>query len=255
MRLACCQFDIAWEDKQSNYRRVGELVRAAKLEPGTLLLLPEMFATGFSMNTAATAEALEGTTAHFLSALARENRVHVVGGAVITDAKSGRPRNEALAVDPAGRLVAHYAKVYPFSLSREHEHHAAGARVTPFEWSGARVSAAVCYDLRFPELFRRSAREGADMLPVIANWPVTRQAHWAALLRARAIENQAYVAGCNRTGRDGNGLEYAGGSQIIDFGGTVVADAEGAETVISAEVNLDALRQYRAKLPFLSDMR
>ena len=255
MRIACCQFDIAWENKPANYKRVSSLVREARQEAGTLLLLPEMFATGFSMNTADTAEPLDGPTARFLSQLARENNVHVVGGAVVVDAASGRPRNEALAFDPGGRLVAHYAKVYPFCLSREGEHHAAGERVTPFEWQGARVSAAVCYDLRFPELFRRSAREGAEVLPVIANWPRTRQVHWETLLRARGIENQAYVGGCNRVGTDGNKLEYEGGSRIIDFNGDVLADAGGEETVISASVDLMALRDYRRRLPFLADMR
>lgn len=255
MRIACCQFDIAWEDKPANYRRVAALARDARLEPGALLLLPEMFATGFSMNVATTAETRDGPTARFLSELAKERQVYVVGGAVITDAATGRPRNEALAFDSAGRLAAHYAKVYPFSPSREHEFHAAGERVVPFDWSGCRVSPAVCYDLRFPELFRRSAGEGAELLPVIANWPVAREAHWTALLRARAIENQAYVAGCNRVGRDGNGLEYSGRSQVIDFRGEVLADAGGEEAVISAPVDLGALRDYRRSLPFLADMR
>jgi len=255
MRIACGQFDIAWEDKPANYRRVAALARGARLEHGTLLLLPEMFATGFSMNVAATAEPLEGPTAQFLSELAKEHRLHVVGGAVIADAATGRPRNEALAFDPDGKLSAHYAKVYPFSPSRENEYHAAGERVVPFEWSGSRVSAAVCYDLRFPELFRRSAADGAEVLPVIANWPVAREAHWTTLLRARAIENQAYVAGCNRVGRDGNGLVYSGRSQVIDFRGDVLADAGGEETVIAANVDPPALRDYRRSLPFLADMR
>jgi predicted amidohydrolase len=255
MHLACCQFDIAWEDKPANYRRVAALVREAKLPPDTLLLLPEMFATGFTMNVAATAEPLEGPTARFLSDLAKEHNLFVVGGAVVTDAATGKPRNEALTFDPRGQLSAHYAKVYPFSLSREHEHHAAGERVVPFDWAGGRVSPAVCYDLRFPELFRRSAGEGAEVLPVIANWPVTREAHWTTLLRARAIENQAYAAGCNRTGKDGNALVYSGRSQIIDFRGDVLADAGGEETVISAPVDLPALRDYRRSLPFLADMR
>jgi len=255
MRVACCQFDIAWEDKPANYRRVAALVRDARLAPGTLLLLPEMFATGFSMNVAATSEAIGGPTPQFLSELAKEYQLCVIGGAVIIDAGSGRPRNEALAFDPDGKVAARYAKVYPFSLSREHVHHAAGECPALFECSGLRISPAVCYDLRFPELFRRAAREGAELLPVIANWPVAREAHWATLLRARAIENQAYVAGCNRIGRDGEGLTYSGRSQIIDFGGNVLADAGAEETVISAALDPHALTDYRLKLPFLADIR
>ena len=254
MEVACCQFDIAWEDKAANYRRVAAMVRGAGLEAGTLLLLPEMFATGFSMNTAATAEPLEGPTAQFLAELAREYRLYVLGGAVITDS-AGRHHNEALALGPDGRLAAHYAKVYPFTYSREHEHHAAGEQVAAFEWSGVRVSPAVCYDLRFPELFRRAAGGGAELLAVIANWPVAREAHWTTLLAARAIENQAYVAGCNRVGTDGTGLVHTGRSRIIDPRGETLADAGGEETIIRAPVDLGALRDYRGKLPFLADMR
>ena len=255
MRVACCQFDIAWEDKPRNYRRVAAMVRAATLAPDTLLLLPEMFATGFSMNVAATAEPADGPTAAFLADLAKEHRIHVIGGAVILDPATGRPRNEAMAFAPDGRLTARYAKVYPFSPSREHEHHAAGQRTACLPWAGLCVSPAVCYDLRFPELFRRAAAEGAELMPVIANWPGTREGHWVALLRARAIENQAYAAGCNRVGRDGMNLDYSGRSQIIDFRGEVLADAGGEETVISAPVDPAALREYRRALPFLADMR
>jgi predicted amidohydrolase len=117
------------------------------------------------------------------------------------------------------------------------------------------VSPAVCYDLRFPELFRRAAGGGAELLAVIANWPVAREGHWATLLAARAIENQAYVAGCNRVGADGNGLVHSGRSRIVDPRGEVLADAGGEETIIRAKVDVDALREYRRKLPFLADMR
>ena len=258
MQLACCQFDIAWEDKPANYRRVTSLVREAKLAPGALLLLPEMFATGFSMNVERTAEAPDGPTVRFLSELAAANRVHVVGGvAVSAPERGGRPCNEAVAVDPSGKVVRRYAKVYPFSPGTEDRHYAAGTEPVDFDWSGCRVAPAVCYDLRFPELFRRAmarADRAVELITVIANWPVARVEHWAALLRARAIENQAYVAGCNRVGKD-PALAYNGRSQIIDPSGNVLADAGEEEKVIRAELNLANLRDYRRKLPFLSDMR
>jgi predicted amidohydrolase len=257
MQLACCQFDIAWEDKPANFRKVTELVRGARLEPGALLLLPEMFGTGFSMNTAVTAEAAEGPTWRFLADLAREHRTYVLAGVALSRGDT-RPRNEALVFGPDGRYYASYAKVHLFKHGTEDQHYAAGDAVLRFNWGpkgGCAVAPRICYDLRFPELFRRDAAEGAELLTVIANWPVTRQAHWVTLLRARAIENQSYVGGCNRVGRDGNGLEYAGGSQIIDFGGHVLADAGAEETVISATVDPAALREYRTKLPFLADMR
>ena len=258
MQLACCQFDIAWEDKPANYRRVTDLVRAAKLAPGTLLLLPEMFATGFSMNADALAEPPDGPTVKFLSELASANKLHVIGGvAIAVPKRGGRPCNEAVVVDPAGKVAARYQKVYPFSPGTENQHYAAGAEPIVFDWSGCRVAPTVCYDLRFPELFRRAmARSGraVELMTNIANWPVARIEHWSALLRARAIENQAYVAGCNRVGKDPV-LSYTGRSQIIDPSGNVLADAGDQETIIRASLDLANLRTYRQKLPFLSDMR
>ena len=257
MQLACCQFDIVWEDKPANYRRVEEMVRGARLEPGALLLLPEMFATGFSMNTAVTGEPVDGPTSRFLADLARDNGIYVIGGTTIAPA-GGRPYNQASAYDPGGRRISSYSKIQLFTYGHEHEHYGTGDQMVSFNCGGAdgpTVAPRVCYDLRFPELFRKAAADGASILTVIANWPVARQAHWLTLLRARAIENQAYVAGCNRVGRDGNGLVHVGGSQIIDFGGNVLADAGDAETIIAASVDLEALRDYRRKLPFLADMR
>jgi omega-amidase len=256
MQVACCQFDIAWEDKPANYRRVAEMARAAKLEPGTLLLLPEMFATGFSMNVERTAEPVDGPTVRFLSELAVAHRVHVVGGVALAQkGRDDRPRNEAVVVDPSGNIVRRYAKVHPFSPGTEDRHYAAGLDPIDFDWEGCRVSPTVCYDLRFPELFRRAmARAEVELLTVIANWPAPRIEHWAALLRARAIENQAYVAGCNRVGTDPS-LTYNGRSQIIDPAGNVLADAGTDEIVIRADLDLASLREYRRKLPFLADMK
>ena len=257
MQIACCQFDIAWEDKPANFRRVTGLVRAAKLEPGALLLLPEMFATGFSMNTAVTAEPVNGPTARFLSDLAREHRIYVLGGVAIRPGV-GRPQNQARVYDPAGQLVASYAKEYLFTLGGEDKHYdRGGGEIATFACGegSPTVVPRVCYDLRFPERFRRALLAGAHLFAVIANWPVKRHTHWLTLLSARAIENLAFVAGCNRVGRDGNGLDHAGGSRIIDFGGAVLADAGGEETVITATVELAALREYRRALPFLEDMR
>lgn len=260
MQIACCQFDIAWEDKPDNYRKVAALVRGAKLEPGTLLLLPEMFATGFSMASERNGEPPDGPTVRFLSELAAEHRVHVLGGVAVADPTTGRRvvRNEAVAVGPDGRRVTRYAKVQLFSLAGEDRHYEPGEAVGGFDWSGCRVAPFVCYDLRFPELFRRAVSTPdarAELLAVIANWPLPRDSHWLALLRARAIENQAYVAAVNRIGHDGNGLTYFGRSQVIDPRGEVIADAGEDETVIRAEVDLGSVREWRRAFPALDDIR
>ena len=131
-----------------------------------------MFATGYSMNAAAVTEPADGPTARFLSDLAKRHGVYVVAGAALLG-PAGRPRNEALAYGPDGRLLLRYAKNYPFSLAQEHAHYEAGDGTGSFDWDGCRVTPVVCYDLRFPELFRPAARRGTDLFAVIANWPVT----------------------------------------------------------------------------------
>jgi omega-amidase len=253
MRVACCQFDIAWEDKPANYARVGQLVGGAKLQRGTLLLLPEMFATGFSMNAAAIAETQGGPTARFIADLARGHGIYVLAGIVLGE-RGEQARNEAVLFDPSGNLACRYAKLHRFSFAGEDRHYAAGAAPAKCVVEGCTVQPAVCYDLRFPELFRTPATRGAELICVIANWPAARDAHWVALLKARAIENQAHVAAVNRCGRDAN-VEYSGHSQIVGPWGEVLEDAGSGEAVIHAELDLSRLREYRAKFPALNDIR
>lgn len=258
--IACIQFDIAWEDKEANFRAVREKVAAAALPAGSLLVLPEMFATGFTMDAAKIVEPLRGPTHQFLASIAREHQLYVVGGVVqpgptgTWPALNGRPRNEALAFSPEGEQLARYAKMHPFTLGGEKDNYAAGDEIVQFQWQGLRVTPFICYDLRFPELFRRATKLGTDLFLVIASWPAPRTNHWIALLQARAIENQAYVLGNNRCGKDPK-LSYDGRSMIFDFAGTALADGGTEPGAISATVNLTDLQAWRAKLPFLQDMR
>ena len=252
MRVACCQFDIAWEDKPANYLRVERRLREAKLDPGTLLLLPEMFATGFSMNAAAIAETPDGPTAQFVAELAKSHGIYVLAGVVLSN--GSQPRNEALLVDPAGKQICRYAKVHRFSFAGEDKHYAAGDTPVSCTVGDWKVQPTICYDLRFPELYRAPSVRGSELICVIANWPATRDSHWMALLKARAIENQAYVAGVNRCGRDPN-VEYSGHSQIISPRGQVIEDAGDRDTIIRAAIDLEKLREYRAKFPALEDVR
>jgi len=255
LSLACCQMNIVWEDKAANYRRAESLVAAANLPPDTLLLLPEMFATGFTMNADAVAEPLDGPTAALLAGLARRHRVFVQAGAVIRTPGRPRPSNAVLILTPDGRLAAHYEKMHLFSLASEPDHYAAGSTTVVFEWQATCVAPAICYDLRFPELFRATVSRGAEILTVCACWPAPRAEHWLALLRARAIENQCYVAAVNRCGSDPSGQTYSGRSQIIDPRGEIVADAGNEEQIVQAPVDLAALRRYRCEFPALRDMR
>jgi omega-amidase len=253
MVVACCQLDIAWEDKERNHARVAALLDTAPLPRGSLLFLPEMFATGFSMNVERTTEGTERKSERFLAGLARERGLHIVAG-VVTTAVDGRGRNEAVVFDPSGREQARYCKLHPFTYGGESRLFASGEHVVTFEWSGCTVAPFVCYDLRFPEAFRLAVRKGAQLLAVIANWPVEREEHWLTLLRARAIENQAYVVGANRCGTDPR-LRYSGRSLIVDPRGEVLAEGGSGEGIVRAEVDLGALDTYRRTFPALGDMR
>jgi omega-amidase len=253
MKLYCCQTDIKWENKEANHERARKLLAAAAPERRSLVLLPEMFATGFSMNVGAIDDTPSAATAKFLAQLARDFGVYVVGG-LVTAAPDSQGYNQAAVFDPAGRELARYTKMQPFSLGAETKHYHAGTEPAFFAWEDLRVSPFICYDLRFPELFRAAVRQDAQLFTVIANWPVTRIQHWITLLQARAIENQAYVAGVNRCGTDPK-YKYNGRSVIIDPHGTILADAGDGERVISADIDPAVVTNWRAEFPALRDMR
>lgn len=253
MKLYCCQSDITWENKNANYSRVQKLLGATRPERGSLVLLPEMFATGFSMNVPAIHEGPRAETERFIEQLARDFGVFVIGG-VVTTAPDGRGYNQALVAGPNGAALARYSKMQPFTLGGESKNYKAGDQPVFFQWEQMKVSPFICYDLRFPEVFRSAVRGGAQLFAVIANWPVARIHHWATLLQARAIENQAYVAGVNRCGTDPK-FTYTGRSLIVDPHGTILADAGDGEKVISAEINEDVVTKWRNDFPALQDMR
>jgi omega-amidase len=253
MKIIGCQLDIQWEDKEANHARVRKLLEKASPSPGSLIVLPEMFATGFSMNVDGITDDRERATQKFLSGLAAEYGAFVLGG-VVTRCEDGRGLNQAVVYRPSGRELARYSKLHPFSYAGETRHYAPGTGITTFPCNGFKVSVFVCYDLRFPEAFRAAARQGAQVLVVIANWPAARQAHWTSLLIARAIENQACVVGINRCGADPNHT-YSGRSLIIGPRGDLLAEAGSSEGCIGAELDLEDLKAYRKEFPALKDMR
>jgi omega-amidase len=253
MQVVAVQPDIVWEDKLANFARVREQLAVTRIEPGALIVLPEMFATGFSMNVAGIVEAEDGPTHEFLSETARQYKATVMGG-VVTRAADGRGLNQAVAFGAGGTLLAQYSKIHPFSFAGETDHYVAGDEVVTFSWQNLCVAPFVCYDLRFPEIFRHAVRRGAELLVVMANWPEPRDSHWRALLPARAIENQCFLLGVNRVGRDPM-VRYAGHSVILDPKGEPLATAGSQAEVISANLDRDTLVAYRQKFPALADMR
>ncbi len=253
LHVVACQLDIAWEEPEANCRAVAALLEEATPPQGSLVLLPEMFATGFSMQLAATAQAPDRPVERFMAATAARLGVCVVGGVVRRDPPATLGLNQAVAFGPDGGELARYSKIHPFSFAGEDRRFARGDEVVTFAWGGFAVAPFVCYDLRFPEVFRVATRAGANLLVVIANWPAARESHWLTLLAARAIENQAYVIGVNRCGRDPNAA-YAGQSRILDPRGRVVAEGGDAVGVVEADLDLEALLTYRREFPVLADL-
>ena len=251
MNIYCLQYDISWEDKESNFRTVRRIIDAADIEKGSLVLFPEMFSSGFSMEVKSICEGESRLAEEFMRDISTQTGVYTIGG-VVTSSSAGRGRNEALAFGPDGTEIARYAKIHPFSFAKEDEHYDSGDKIVLFDWQGCVVSPFICYDLRCPEIFRRAVFRGAMLFVIIANWPAVREEHWVALLKARAIENQCYVAGVNRTGKTWKN-KYSGRSMIIDPRGKVLADAEDKEGIISAAIDLDDMISYRKKFPVLKD--
>ena len=253
MRVVAAQMDLVWHDRTANHARARELAEEARRQDAELLVFPEMFATGFSMDTSVTAEPLDGPTPTFLRTLARDLEMAVVGGFVLARSPDARPLNVALAVDRRGEHLALYAKMHLIALLGEDGSYERGEGPVPFDLGPVRAAAFVCYDLRFPELFR-AVVDVCGLVMVIASWPATRQLHWDLLLQARAVEGQCFVVGVNRVG-EGGGYIFAGGSAIIDPLGQVLASAGNEERLVIADLNPAEVTEVRATLPFLRDRR
>mgnify|MGYP001004429309 CR=1 FL=1 len=253
MNVVCLQLDCVWENRQANHNKVSRLLDAAQPKKDALVILPEMFASGFSMNVPAITDSGSNETYNFLSQTAKSYGVYLMAGLVTTD-KSGKGRDEAVTFAPNGRELARYCKLHPFTLGGELDAYVKGEAVVTFPLQEFVVAPFICYDLRFPEIFRVAALRGANLITVIASWPSTRHHHWVKLLHARALENEAYVVGVNRCGWDPK-LEHAGGSLIIDPQGNTLVEAGSGECAISADLSLDDLLSYRERLPFLNDIR
>jgi predicted amidohydrolase len=250
MQVAGIQCELTWEDRDANLKRLRPHVEDAAAVGARLVLLPEMFPTGFSMNTALVAEEPDGPSASFLHELATETGAFVGGSFACRSGDRDKPTNRFLLAGPAGEEVA-YDKIHPFSYGTETEHYAAGERAVSFEIDGIRFTPFVCYDLRFADWFWNAAST-TDCYTVVGNWPAPRQSHWDDLLRARAIENQAYVVGVNRVGIGGH-LEYVGGSVVYGPFGETVARAGASEETLSAKIDSARVREVRERFPFLAD--
>ena len=252
MQIVAVQMKMAWEDKAANHQRLRELLTGTSIQPGALVIVPEMFETGFSMNIKATAqsEAREGEA--LLRELAKQYDSAVMGG-VAGPIVDGASRNECVAFAPDGSELVRYQKMHPFTLSGEDKHYPAGDTHQIFQWQGIKIAPFICYDLRFPELFRPAVGQSAELITLIACWPAKRSEHWVRLLQARAIENLAYVVGVNRCGEEPS-LEFDGRSSAFDHMGNQLFEASSQEQVLTQEIDIKATRRWRSKFPALRDM-
>jgi len=253
MRVAALQHDIVWEDAAATCARLVPMIAEAVAEGAGLVVLTEMFGPGFSLAADRISEPPGGPTEQFMVDQAASHGVWIGGSIPTRDRDDLHPVNRFLVVGPDGTRH-HYDKLHPFTFADEHEHYRAGDEPVTVDIGGLRVSLFVCYDLRFANAFWERAT-GTDVYLVVANWPASRRYHWRTLLRARAIENQAYVVGVNRVG-EAEGLTYAGDTVIVDPLGEPVAEAaEGAEEVVVADVDPARVAEVRAAFPFLPDRR
>ena len=245
LRVSLVQQPLAWHDGAANRAHFAGLLRPLAGHTD-LVVLPETFTTGFSMEVEQLGEPPGGETSEWLVQLASTLDA-VITGSVIT-IEGTRYYNRLLWASPTGEL-RHYDKRHLFRMGREHEHFAAGCAAWSVAWRGFNVCPLVCYDLRFPVWSRRRPELDYDLLLYVANWPAARADAWRQLLRARAIENQAYVVGVNRVGNDGRGVPYAGDSAAIDFRGRTLADAGDRPALLTVQLPREPLTEFREKFP------
>ncbi|MDY0924756.1 amidohydrolase [Enterobacter sp. CFBP8995] len=246
LKITVLQETLSWMDGAANLRHFDGVLKG--IEGRDIILLPEMFTTGFAMEAAERSLPQDQVVA-WLHAHAQTSNALVGGSAVIQTEKGAV--NRFLLVEPNGTLHQ-YDKRHLFRMANEHQHYVAGEKREVFEWRGWRILPQICYDLRFP-VFSRNHND-YDLALYVANWPAPRALHWQSLLLARAIENQAYVAGCNRVGNDGNQHQYSGDSRIISPQGEILAAGEPfARARLDAELSLEELQAYRERFPAWRD--
>lgn len=251
LHLSLLQLDLRWENHEANRQHIETMLQGASQTD--VIVLPEMFTTGFSMNPAPLAEEMHGRTMQWMKGLAKQHQALVMGSIIIME--GGQYYNRFVAMGPQGTVTT-YDKRHCFRMAGEHEHYEPGQKRVVFSYKGWRICPQICYDLRFPVWSRtHSGPDGPDydLLIYVANWPSPRVTHWDALLKARAIENQAFVVGVNRIGVDGSSWSYPGHSVALDPLGKVLVQGGDQEALLSATFDLEQIRAYRTKFPVWKD--
>ena len=253
LTVSLAQIDVTAGEPAANFERARSSVRDAAANGSSVVVLPELWSSGYALDRAAELSDELGAGAFaFMSDLARSHRI-AVGGSHL-ERRAGRFYNTHVLYSASGELVAKYSKIHLFGLMDEPHYLAPGEEPVTAEMPWGIAAFAVCYDLRFPELFRHYAVAGARAVFICAQWPNPRHEHWRTLIRARAIENQSFVFACNRVGTSGP-TSFFGGSLIVDPWGNVLAEGSDREELVTATVDPSVADEVRAKYPFLRDMR
>lgn len=263
MKIGICQLKIVWEEKEATRKKVVAFLTEAKKKEADIVFFPEMTLTGFSMNVEKTKDEQYGDTIGEFQQICKEIGIGAGFGWVEgtcegnisgtgNDVKRGKAHNHYAIVSDAGELLADYVKIHPFSYGAEAEYFEGGSQVVHCEYKEHKIGMAICYDLRFPELFRLMD-EDCSLFVVPANWPARRRAHWSCLLQARAIENQVYVAGINCVGQMENQY-YSGDSELFNPLGETLGKLVDEEGLILCEISND-VEEYRTKFPVRKDQK
>lgn len=247
MKIALIQTSLAWENPMENRSHLAQKITGF-MEEVDLIVLPEMFSSGFTMNPQAVAETMQGETVSWLQHLAKAKNCAITGSMVIEE--DGKYYNRLVFILPTGAIKT-YDKRHLFTLAGEDQKYTAGKEKLIIEYKGYKICPLVCYDLRFP-VFSRNVEE-YDVLLYVANWPKPRINAWDILLKARAVENMCYTIGVNRIGTDENHHEYVGHSQVVDFLGNYILEPQEADSVFIITLNKANLLETRSRLAFLND--
>ncbi|MDF1612904.1 nitrilase-related carbon-nitrogen hydrolase [Stygiobacter electus] len=251
MKIGICQYSPAWENPHASIEKINFLMK--DYENVDLLIFPEMTLTGFTMKSKILAEEIDGISFQFFMNIAQKLKTNIFFGVIEKD--DDKIYNSLIHVDQNGLIIARYRKIHPFSLADEDKNYSAGNEFIITKINQVKFALSICYDLRFPELYRFYAKKGIDVIINIANWPVKRIEHYTTLLKARAIENQCFAIGVNRIGKDGNGFEHTGASSVYNPLGKEIFSAENKEGIFVTEIDINEVDKTRKDLPFLNDMK
>jgi predicted amidohydrolase len=249
LTITIIQPNLHWENKQANLDMLTQKIESVK-EKTEIVILPEMFSTGFSMQPKLLAEKMNGETVEWMKKMASSKKIILTGSAIIEE--GGKYYNRLIWMLPNGEYGV-YDKRHLFAYAHEHNHYSAGTKRLIAQVKGWKINLMVCYDLRFPIWARQQTAGEYDVLIYVANWPERRITAWKTLLQARAIENQCYVIGANRVGDDGNNIHYTGESMIIDPLGEILYHKANEEDVFTYTLQKEKLDEVREKFPFWRD--